>query len=84
MKIKPLLIALGSVALVGVSCTSAFLSYAQTDDDNTTSMTEVDIADKGYSIENLPYYETEKTDEEVVVESVTINKNGNFYFLDND
>lgn len=40
--------------------------------------------DKGYYAENLPYYETEENVEEVVVESGTMDENGNFYLLDND
>lgn len=43
MKIKPLIIALGSLALVGIFCTSAFLSYAQTDEN--TSIVKADVSD---------------------------------------
>ncbi len=45
MKIKPFIIALGSIALVGISCTSAFFSFAQTDDENTGSVTEASVSD---------------------------------------
>lgn len=94
MKIKPLIISLGSIALVAIFCTSAFLSYAETHSDN--SVIEGNVCDcENFSemayinkdnvfAENLPYYETEETDEKVVVESVTINKNGNFYLLDSN
>lgn len=82
MKIKPLIITLGSIALVGISCTSAFISYAQTDDENTGSVTEDSVlcyektymnCKKAYA-ENLPYYE-EKNEGERVTVSVSPDEN---------
>lgn len=53
MKIKSLVITLGSVALVGISCASAFLSYAETDE--SVSITEVSTAN--YEEMLAPYRE---------------------------